>query len=233
VYSSFESMSAFLDPQNFGIHGFDDPDVCRNEYGNLNSCNGTNVWAERNYPCDSLVKKVFGASEDDLDDIGVSALQRQLYQCMMSQALLMKTEIERQRSTNSFGSLIWQLNENWPTGGWGVLEYGTDLPGQVIGGRWKPLMYFLKQHLFKDVIIACGNSFLCFVKNDGSDTLRGNINVDVLSYNTGESIFSLQIPIVIEGFGKVGEFATRSRLRKQIRIHKPSHFLNRIFQVTP
>ena len=60
-----------------------------------------------------------------------------------------------------------QLNEIWPTGGWGSIEYGTPgVPGQVVGGRWKPLHYFLRKSAFADVVAVCGKGGLCFVKND-------------------------------------------------------------------
>ena len=36
----------------------------------------------------------------------------------------MKSNIENRRSGNTFGTIIWQLGEIWPTGGWGSLEYG-------------------------------------------------------------------------------------------------------------
>ena len=40
-------------------------------------------------------------------------------------------------------TMLWQLNEVWPTGGWGSLEYGAaNTAGQLIGGRWKPTILF-------------------------------------------------------------------------------------------
>ena len=57
------------------------------------------------------------------------------------------------------GLLTWQLNEIWPTGGWGSLEYGPaegHTPGQLRGGRWKPLHYFYKRSLMTDVMATCG-----------------------------------------------------------------------------
>jgi hypothetical protein len=63
---------------------------------------------------------------------GELAFKRQLYQCMLGQALHMKSSMELHRSVNQFGTMIWQLGEIWPTGGWGSLEYGTPgMPGQV------------------------------------------------------------------------------------------------------
>jgi hypothetical protein len=46
----------------------------------------------------------------------------------------MKQQIETFRATNIFGTLIWQLGEIFPTGGWGSLEYAhafAGTPGRV------------------------------------------------------------------------------------------------------
>ena len=119
-----------------------------------------------NYPCDSRIQLYFG-EYTSLDDVGKDALQRQLYECMMAQLLWLKGRLEMMRAGNSFGTLVWQLNENWPTGGWGCLEYGPGRggQGQVVGGRWKPTMYLLRQ-LFRDTIVACGSGGLCFARDD-------------------------------------------------------------------
>jgi beta-mannosidase len=76
------------------------------------------------------------------------------------------------RATNSYGALVWQLNENWPTGGWGCVEYGPrkGMKGQVVGGRWKPLMYLLRRRLFRDSIVACGQNGRCFSRNDSMNS---------------------------------------------------------------
>lgn len=51
-------------------------------------------------------------------------------------------------------------------GGWGSLEYGTpNFPGQVIGGRWKPLHYMLGREIFTDISATCG-TLSCYVRND-------------------------------------------------------------------
>ena len=68
--------------------------------------------------------------------VGEAVFKKQLWQCMISQALELKGDIETRRAANTFGILIWQYNEIWPTGGWGTVEYGTpSVTGQVIGGR--------------------------------------------------------------------------------------------------
>ena len=73
--------------------------------------------------------------------------------------LLVKNLVEAHRSRNELGHLVWQLNEVWPTGGWGSLEYG---------GRWKPHHYWYAKSLFRDVGAACDRTGRCYVRNDRS-----------------------------------------------------------------
>ena len=53
------------------------------------------------------------------------------------------------------------------------MEYGTPVAGQVSGGRWKPLQYFLAASSFTDVTASCGASqtfhtigLVCYARND-------------------------------------------------------------------
>ena len=67
---------------------------------------GSNVMAQRNYPCDNVITEYFGAS--NFADVGEDAFKKQLWQCMVGQALLVKSDIETRRSTNQFGIIVWQ-----------------------------------------------------------------------------------------------------------------------------
>ena len=122
---SFESLSASLSPQHFSLHS---PPM-----------------SERNWPADGAIASYFGmAARDALNDTGVAALQRACYQSQLAQALNIKTHVELLRSSCSWGALIWQLNDVYPSGSWGSMEYGSvGAPGQVVGGRWRML-----HHLF-------------------------------------------------------------------------------------
>ena len=93
-----------------------------------------------------------------LNASGDAQLQAQLYQCTLASALYLKAYIELRRSQSEIGHLVWQLNEIWPTGGWGSLEYGNveATAGQIVGGRWKPTHYFYQKSLYKDVLATCG-----------------------------------------------------------------------------
>ena len=105
TFPSFESLSASLSLQHWSVHGGSQPDTCHHLVGNENVCNGTNVVAERNYPCDSHILAYFG--ETDLEAVGRHAFREQLHHCTMSHILWMKGQIEVLRSMNSFGTLVY------------------------------------------------------------------------------------------------------------------------------
>ena len=125
AFSSFESMAPTLAQEHWGVHGGAPVDNCEEPdktNGFWKVCKGGNVMAERNYPCDNLIIGYFGTGQQ-LDLTGEVAFKRQLYQCMVAQALAIKSNIEQKRAANKFGIVTWQLNEIWPTGGWGSIEY--------------------------------------------------------------------------------------------------------------
>jgi len=169
-------------------------------------------------PCDSLILGYFGAgstAHGGLDDVGEFSFQRQIYQCMISQALAMQSDIESRRATNAFGIVTWQLNEIWPTGGWGSLEYGTTgfTEGQVLGGRWKPLHHLMKQHLFTDVFSTCGEDGVCFVKNDNPiQDFDGSVEVKATNLSSGAAeVLAWHNFSVVAGPGSVEYFSLGER----------------------
>ena len=129
----------------------------------------------------------------------------------------MKGDIETRRAQNQLGLLVWQLNEIWPTGGWGSLEYGTAAPGQVVGGRWKPLHYFYRRSLLADVMAACGaagadkgveSADNCYVKNDAAGArFDGTVVVRALAFATGavRTLASVDVALA-EGAGTSARF---------------------------
>ncbi|KAG8458642.1 hypothetical protein KFE25_008439 [Diacronema lutheri] len=148
-----------------------------------------NPMAERNYPCDALLVSFFGLSATQLDAAGESAFRSQLFLCGLAQALALHGLVSAHRSANIFGSLIWQLNEIWPTGGWGTLEYSaTDTQpgtaGQLLGGRWKAAHHWLRQHLFADVFATCGRAGACFARTDAP--AARNVTVRVRAHDVRE-----------------------------------------------
>ena len=69
--------------------------------------------------------------------------------------------IEAWRSTNSMLSIWWMYNEMWATDGWGSVEYGSPVPGQLVGGRWKPLHYVMRASVFNDHMLTCNSAGAC------------------------------------------------------------------------
>jgi beta-mannosidase len=195
VMSSFESMAGTLSETHWSIHGGSAPDNCTKDHGSYNHCLGTNVMAERNYPCDTHIFAYFGIEEEALNEIGKYAFQKQLYMCLIAQTLWMKGEIESRRSKNMFGILIWQLNENFPTGGWGCIEYSkrTQDGSQILGGRWKPLMHLLESSLFRDQIVACGKTGNCYVRNDGMNTVNATISFEAWPMRMTDGLESVNV----------------------------------------
>jgi hypothetical protein len=170
-FSSFESMSATLSPQNWGAHG------------------DALYW--RSYSQDNIIVSYFGPNAVNLSVIGdAAAFSRQLLLSQLASALLIKQTTETMRATNNFGLLLWQLGEIYPTGGWGSLEYSgpRGYPGQVLGGRWKPLHNLLASTLFTDVFIACGAEGQCYVKNDSPihEISSGTVILELVSLVSGE-----------------------------------------------
>jgi len=213
VMSSFESMSATLKPEHWGMHGGEPWDTCGK--GFHGECKGSNVMAERNYPCDNIIEAYFGSEAvKDINQTGVGVFQKHLYMCMLGQAMHIKGDIEARRATNTFGLLLWQLNEIWPTGGWGSLEYGNpNYKGQVTGGRWKPLHYILRRSAFADVIATCSASGLCYVKNDRHTSFAGNVLVESINIKDAtapETKLYNQNLTIAEGPGQIYWFNIKS-----------------------
>lgn len=208
VFSSFESMSATLDPSHWGIHAGQPWDTCHKGPHGDRICEGGNVMAERNYPCDNFIIVYFGKVGSNVNATGELAFKQQLYQCMIAQALLIKQNIEWTRSMNRFGILVWQFNEIWPTGGWGSIEYGNpNFPGQSLGGRWKPLQYWYRSSIFSDVIATCDNIGLCYIRNDAIFPFSGFLTLNVTEFATSQvqTLMHKQITLPA-GAGKIHWF---------------------------
>lgn len=194
VMSSFESMSATLAPEHWSLHAGQPNDNCDSSWDS--TCTGDNVMAQRNYPCDNFIYSYFGSVGHNFNVSSEANFKKQLYQCMTAQALLLKQNIEELRGGNTFGILVWQYNEIWPTGGWGSIEYGNpNFPGQVIGGRWKPLQYWYKASLFADVMATCGAGGLCYVRNDAPQPFQGQLTLRSIAFADASVDVNLQVPL--------------------------------------
>jgi beta-mannosidase len=82
-------------------------------------------------------------------------------------------------------------------GGWGSIEYGTPVKGQVIGGRWKPLQHFLRRSVFATVGAACLEDGRCYVRNDGKTAFMGSLRLTLTELATGAAAWTSTLPLAI------------------------------------
>ena len=70
-----------------------------------------------------------------------------LYLSQVQQAMAIKTAVEgwRRLQPRCMGTLIWQLNDNWPISSWSTIEYG---------GKWKHLHYHAKRFFAPLAVVA-------------------------------------------------------------------------------
>ena len=61
---------------------------------------------------DNIIDVYFGNAADDWDKVGTNIFKKQLWQCMIGQALVIKSNIENRRKQNQFGIIVWQYNES-------------------------------------------------------------------------------------------------------------------------
>lgn len=201
VFSSLESMTSSLSEDNWGIHSHsNNKSRCSVIYENANDCVGSNVMAQRNYSCDSHIVAYFGFM--NLNEVNHYAFGLQLYQCMISHMLWVKSLLtEMTISLNLSGVLVWMLNDQWPTGSWGLLDN--------LGNR-KPLFYELKKSLFREIYATCGlnkdtDNPLCFVRNWGRESFTGLVRLTTWNLTKSSSISS-EYEIKFLSSDNVGEF---------------------------
>jgi len=187
--SSFESMSVTLDPSHWALH--------------------TSQMSQRNYPCDNIIDVYFG-NQTFGPNGDAATFRKDLWFCLLGQALNIKSNVEVRRSKNSFGDILWQYNEIWPTGGWGSVEYGTLRNGQVIGGRWKPLQYWLRKSIFSDIISTCGPTAQCYVKNDSPSAFAGTVTVSAIHFATGQSTDLTSFAVNLPGSAHIQWFCAKA-----------------------
>jgi beta-mannosidase len=74
------------------------------------------------------------------------------------------------------GTLIWQLNDNWPVSSWSSIEYG---------GKWKPLHYLAKR-FFEPVHVTLAPDGMVKVVNDTDKTYVGSVRAVFFPFDGGK-----------------------------------------------
>ncbi len=70
--------------------------------------------------------------------------------------------------------------------------------GQVVGGRWKPLHYVLRNSIFADQLVACANG-TCYIKNDATVSFKGTMTINAVHFADG-SVVSVFFPSYAHSF---------------------------------
>lgn len=69
-------------------------------------------------------------------------------------------------------------------------------PGQVLGGRWKPLHHLLESHLYRPVIGVCGADGSCYVRSDDAMTpFTGTLTVSTIAFGSSKETQVLSVPL--------------------------------------
>eukprot|EP01047_Picozoa_sp_COSAG01_P000933 COSAG01_NODE_19_length_39011_cov_38.134968_7_plen_232_part_00 len=71
----------------------------------------------------------------------------------------------------------------------------------MLGGRWKPLQYFFKDHLYTDLFVVCGADGRCLVKNDSPMAgFKGSLRLSILNVSNS-AVISLNQTDISLGVG--------------------------------
>ena len=135
----------------FGFQSFSSPEVASTFAWNTADFE----WHQKNVGGNDRIRKTmswyFGSPKNHEAELLLSQFQ---------QALAIRTAVEawRAQKPRCMGTLIWQLNDNWPVASWSMIEYG---------GKWKPLQYLAKR-FFAPVFVTGNPDGKIYVVNDGT-----------------------------------------------------------------
>ena len=121
-----------------------------------------------------------------------NSLEKMLYLSQAQQAWAMQTACEYWRSLRPYcmGTLIWQLNDNWPVASWSAIEYS---------GKWKLLMYHAKN--FFAPIVPIGyiedGKLKVFITNDTDKAEEVKVSVKFSTYR-GEKVRQHVFRVTVE-----------------------------------
>ena len=105
-----------------------------------------------------------------------------IYLSLNAQGWLLRQAAEnwRVQTPHCMGTLIWQLNDNWPVASWSLVEYG---------GKWKPSMYEARR-FFAPVaafVVDRDNKFKLSAVNDSPKAINAKVQLRLMAYS-GETL---------------------------------------------
>jgi len=147
-------------------------------------------WHQKNKGGNAIIRRTLARYFKPPRDASAELLLSQF-----QQGLAIKTAVDawRAQRPRSMGTLIWQLNDNWPVASWSSLEYGLPhASNEVIVAKWKPLHYLAKRFFAplsvvayptvkgKKVDVTKGQ---VFAMNDTAETVSGQLTLAYWTYD--------------------------------------------------
>ena len=141
------------------------------------------------------------------------------------QGLAIKTAVDawRAQRPHCMGTLVWQLNDNWPVASWSSLEYGLPhASNDVVVAKWKPLHYLARRFFAPVSVVARPNVHGMKVDvtkgsvvavNDTAETVCGALTLEYWTY--GGRVVSSETKAVAlppDSASEVGEFDADCRM---------------------
>ena len=167
------SIKKFLDPQ----------DIDLNSTAFLNHERGASAYNHIDYYMDNYYKPT-------------NSLENYLYGTQIMQKYAIQTAVEAHRLSKprNMGTLVWQLNDDWPSFSWAGRDYY---------GTWKAVHYMLKER-YQNILVAVTPSvnkqktvdYNISVLSEKLFDFNATLNVAVLDFN-GTYLLNASLPIVI------------------------------------
>ncbi|RMD79227.1 MAG: glycoside hydrolase family 2 protein, partial [Lentisphaerae bacterium] len=120
-----------------------------------------------------------------------------VYLSQLQQALAIRMGVEHWRRLRPIcmGTVIWQLNDNWPVASWATLEYS---------GKWK-LIHYLTRRFYAPIlpsILQKGTVLTCWLTSDHAEGCKGTLRLEVYNLE-GERVAECKWPVALEQAGSI------------------------------
>jgi beta-mannosidase len=141
-------------------------------------------WHQKNPGGNERIRKTFARYFREPKDVPSELLLSQFQQAMAIQTAVDAWRAEQPRC---MGTLIWQLNDNWPVSSWSSIEYG---------GKWKPLHYLAKR-FFEPVHVTLAPDGSIKVINDTDKPVSGKVIAVCYSFDGSMSKTSVASGVTV------------------------------------
>lgn len=157
-------------------------------------------WHQKNDGGNRRIRETMARYFSPPKDVESELLLSQFQQGM---AMKMACDGWRAQRPRCMGTLIWQLNDDWPVASWSMIEYG---------GKWKPVHYLARRFYAPISVVAQptvvdvpteGEKQTVDVKrgritvlNDTNEVLKGDVVAEYWSYD-GQIVKSERLPVEV------------------------------------